>query len=623
MPLVSAWRVDRPFDYLVPEALRGRVRTGSLVRVPFGHRRVRGVVVEISDSREPPTRELQEVAALVLEDPVCPHPLEELAGWVARRYVAQLSRTFERFVPPRVRVRPVESRPASALEARTLTAYRGGRELLHAVESGAAGTWCFRPLPGEDRGRAIAELVAATGRSSSGAALVCVPELRYGSAVLDALEAFHPGAARVESTRPELDRASAWMALARGAPLGAGGRGAVFAPAPDLRLIVVDEEQHNTYKEDRSPRFDAVRVAQRRARLQGAACVLVAATPSLETGAAVLEGRIGSVEPERVRERSVRPMVEVVEPPEDRSFSRALLLRIREALREGRKAGLLVPGRGFSRSLWCAACRKSVRCPRCEAGMAYDRTPRRVRCPRCGLSAPPPDSCPSCGSVEFRYLGAGSERLAEQLASAFPRARVARVDQDVISKAEEARVADIYVTTWIGTKESLRPDVGVVGVLDADWLVRRPDFRAAERAHEALAEMAEWAGPAAAGGRLVLQTREPGHHAVQAVVRGDYRFFLTRELAYRRELGYPPFSELIKVTATGPDKEALVEQAASSARTAGGRVLGPVATRTPGAPPGLEILIKCPDAGEVALGLRSIVEKAAGPSRLLVDVDPR
>lgn len=181
--------------------------------------------------------------------------------------------------------------------------------------------------------------------------------------------------------------------------------------------------------------------------------------------------------------------------------------------------------------------------------------------------------------------------------------------------------ADIYVTTWIGTKPVIRPEVRLVGVLNADALIRRPDFRAAERAYQALTAMAEWAGPREGGGRLLIQTEESNHHAVQAVVRGDYRFFLEREAEQRRELGYPPFSELIKVRAGGNAEELLAQVRAVVGATA--RILGPVPVGDNGSEVGLEILIKTHDAQEVASALRVILPRVPKGSRLRVDADPR
>jgi primosomal protein N' (replication factor Y) len=219
-------------------------------------------------------------------------------------------------------------------------------------------------------------------------------------------------------------------------------------------------------------------------------------------------------------------------------------------------------------------------------------------------------------------VGAGSERLAEQLAKSFPRAAVTRVDPDVLEKGEPPDEGDIYVTTWIGTKAAIRPDVSLVAILDADAMIRRPDFRASENAYQAMVEMAEWAGAASDGGRLVIQTDEAGHHCLQAIARADYSFFLERELRIREELGYPPFSELIKVGVLGEHRTRLAEEVGAVARDAGARVLGPIEVGF-GDDKRLELLLKCTDAEAITPGLRDIVTRVPAGSRLRIDVDPR
>ncbi|MGH2746542.1 MAG: replication restart helicase PriA, partial [Actinomycetota bacterium] len=501
-----------------------------------------------------------------------------------------------------------------------IAGYAGGPELLGAIEGGASGTWRLCALPGEQRGELICELVAAAGRARSGAALVAVPEVRYGSDVLARVGSVWPDIARVDTARPDSERASAWLRMAAGHGLAGGGRATVFVPAPELRLIVIDEEHHPTYKEDRAPRYDARRVAVERARLQGAVCVLISSTPSLEVGAAPFH----VVEPSAEARRATRPVIELIPAAPGRAISRSVHVRLRDALQSGARAAVLVPRRGYARTLWCADCRRSVRCSRCEAGVSYERDGRRTRCPRCGLVAAAPEACPSCGARELLYLGAGSERLTEQIALAFPRASVRRVDPATVELDPADGPPDIYVTTWVGTKPELRPEVSLVVVLEADALIRRPDFRSAELAYQAFQEMASWAGPATRGGRLVIETSEPNHHAVQAVVRADDGFFFDRELEHRRELGYPPFAELVTVRASGDEMESAIARAAEACRAAGGRILGPMpVTASRGGERALEILVKCTDAGPIADALRGILADTPARTNVRVDVDPR
>lgn len=595
---------------------------GSLVRIPFGHRRVRGVVRSVELG---PTTDLAEVAGVVVEPSLAPGAIGELLDWIAERYAAPRGRVFGRIVPPRVRVRLGDAAaPGRGPDATRLLAYENGDRLLDHVARGATGTWLVQALPGETAGALASELAAVALRAGAGGALVLVPEVRYGSPAIDAMERAFGAVARLDSAQPDPERARSWLDVAAGARLAAGGRAAVLAPMRDLRLVVVDDAHARAYKEERSPRYDARVVAAERARLQGATCVFVTPTPPMELAAGAASGGAGIVWAGRELRRAARPLVQLVEPP-DAGLSRELHRAVRETLAAGGRVGLLAPLPGYARALWCAACRRSVRCSRCEAGMVFERAAHGVRCPRCGAVEPAPDRCPACGSSELRMLGAGSERLAEQVQRSFPRARVQRMDPQVLAgggaRASDAARADIYLTTWIGAKEVLRPSVTTVGVLDADAWIRRPEFRAAENAYQALAEMAEWAGPAAAGGRLLIQTAEPGHHAVQAVVRGDPGHFFQREATQRAELGYPPYSELIKVRADGPQRDGLAERASAVARRHGAQVLGPIRVRA-AAGERIEVLLKCAAAQPVARDLRGILPEVPRGSRLVVDVDP-
>ena len=243
VPLVPAWRVGREFDYEIPEKLADKVRAGTLVRVPFGNRKVRGIVTSVHPSA--PDRALEKIASVVIETPVAPAPLVELLWWLARRYVSTPSRAFEKVVPPRVRVTPGamgERFPKVTTDA--LAGYQGATDLLSALSDRRGGTHLIQLVPGADRTKVIGQLAAAAGPG----VIVTVPEVRYGSAVLEGL-ADGWGGVRVDSGLGDQERSRGWVEAASGASLVLGGRAAVFAPVPELRLIVVDEEHHPTYKE--------------------------------------------------------------------------------------------------------------------------------------------------------------------------------------------------------------------------------------------------------------------------------------------------------------------------------------------------------------------------------------
>ncbi|HVF52703.1 MAG TPA: primosomal protein N' [Actinomycetota bacterium] len=620
VPLVPAWRLDRTFDYLVPPDKP--VEVGYLVRVELGHRTVRGIVTRVVSG--PPTRPLDPIKAVVVDRSLLPPPMGGLMDWIALRYGATLGATLKAVVPARVRVAVAPTPRLDGVDATPeLATLDGGAGLVEALTRNEPGLWCVRPAGTSDTGLLASEIVGsvfAAGKS----ALVAVPEVRFGSHIFAALEKRWPEASRLDSGAEDRERASGWLALAAGHPLGIGGRSTLFAPACDVGALVVDDEHHSSFKEDRSPRYDARVVAIERARRSDAVCVLMSSTPRLETAWRVRTGRAKLVEPTRAAERAARPIVEIVGMPADRALSQELHARIGEKLRAGERVALVAPRRGYSRTVWCASCRHSVRCLRCDAAMGWMRG-GRIECPRCSASDAAPDRCPRCKEADLRHIGAGVERLEEQLSASFPRTKVVRLDPDDPNATSlEAAGSGIYLTTWFGTKDTLRPPASLVALLDAGPFLRRPDFRAAEHAYDALAELAHWAGPAASGGHLLIQTDEPGHHAVQAVARADYWFFADKELAAREELGYPPFTELIKLVASGPRAAEVMDRAVSVARTEHARVLGPIEVKVgPRREAALQALLKCDDAILVAVGLRGILADTPAGTRLAIDTDPK
>lgn len=615
-PLVPAWRLDRTFDYLVPEALRSTATVGSLVRIPLGGRKVRGVIRSLGP---PPVGvELETVVSVVLKVPIAAPPLDRVLDAVAERYVVPRGRVFDRAVPPRVRVRSMTGSQGHAGRSQIPTGYEGIEALMEAVTRSSPGTWVWQVDPSDDRSELIAALLACVDR---GASLVILPEVRYAQGMMSRLSSV-ANTIRIDSTIDPLARSSGMMALARAAPeerlVGLGGRASILAPINDLRLVVLDEEHHPSLKEDRSPRYDARWVAVRRARESGAVCVLLSPVPSLETIARTQPESL--VRPSPAKRKAARPLVMLAQSPAS-GLSTELHAAMRDELRRGGRVGLLVPGAGFARVVWCSSCRRSVRCPRCEAGMSYASVSRTVTCPRCRFEGLAPQRCSHCGSAEFRYLGSGSQRVASEMAKIFPRSSAVRVDPSVFDPGQDD-VADIYITTWIGTKPEVRPAVGLVGVLDADWLIHRPDFRATEKAYQALAAMAAWAGPSHSGGRLVIQTAEPNHHCIQAIVRGDHGFFSRRESEVRKDLGYPPFVELVKIRASGGDAAQALDEMRPLLDSSD-HVLGPIEVRAPDGSVSLEVLVKTRNAQQIATKLRGILPQVPKGTRLRIDVDPR
>lgn len=446
----------------------------------------------------------------------------------------------------------------------------------------------------------LREVVEGRGRG----AIVLVPEIALTPQTVDRFRAvFGDRVAVLHSGLSDGERLDAWRALAAGERrIAVGPRSAVFAPIRDLGAIVVDEEHEQTYKQHETPRYHARDVAVVRARLAGAVCVLGSATPSLESWVNAEQGKYARLSLPARAGAGTLPAVEVVDltrvPPSPDPLRRVLSPPLEEALAEtlarGDQAILLLNRRGFAAFIQCPSCGDVATCPQCAISLTLHRGPDRLLCHYCQHVEPPRAACARCGGTTLARRGIGTQQLEQLLAERFPRARLARMDVDTTAgKWAHAeildRVARREVDLLFGTQMIAKgldfPDVTLVGVVDADTGINLPDFRASERCFQLLAQVAGRAGRGAKGGRVIIQTRSPGHHAVRCAVTHDYHAFVTEELAGRRFPAYPPEVRLANVVLSALSEagaHALAEAAAAWLRDAVGRlgdagmtVLGP------------------------------------------------
>ena len=517
----------------------------------------------------------------------------------------------------------------------------GGVALLFGVTGSGKTLVYLRYLQG----------VLAAGRG----AIVLVPEIALTPQTVARFKGvFGDDVAVLHSGLSDGERYDAWRALREGRRhVAIGARSAVFAPVRDLGAIVVDEEHDTSYKQGEAPRYHAREIAIRRAALAGATVVLGSATPSLETWDAAARGAVRLLElPERVEARPLPP-VEVVDlrAASQRPgtgavpWSERLDAAVQGALERGEQAMVLLNRRGFSVFVQCPACGETWTCPNCSITLTYHRSPASLRCHHCDHRESPPTACPHCGAVTQRYRGVGTQQVEEFLAGRFPTARIARMDLDTtggkwshhrILEKVAAGTVDILVGTQMIAKGLDFPRVTVVGVVDADVALNLPDFRASERTFALLTQVAGRAGRGPLGGKVIVQTRAPDHHAIVRAARHDVRGFLETELAERRDPPYPPVVGLLNGVLSGTDERAVARAAGRAvewlqgllaARPAlGASVLGP-------APCPIErirerwrwhFLVKAPDAATLTRLARYTAVRAPVPAgvRLVVDRDP-
>jgi primosomal protein N' (replication factor Y) len=454
--------------------------------------------------------------------------------------------------------------PAHELNADQESAFNAIRARF---ELGEFGTLLLYGVTGSGKTevymRAVQETLAR-GKT----AIVLVPEIALtlwvGRQCRAWFGARFEGVAVLHSALSDVERAREWWRVRNGeARVVVGTRSAVFAPLENLGLIIVDEEQESSYKQEETPRYHGRDVAIVRAKLENAIALLGSATPSLETHH---HARTGKYEllmlASRVANRSMAS-VEIIDMREDFQrthqagpISTALHNGITECLAQKTQALVLINRRGYSWSVMCRSCGAGVQCVNCSISMTYHKSRNRLECHYCGSIQPVPKACPKCQSKYVYFFGEGSEHLEERLRKEFPGARIARLDRDTARTKRQYQetlgafaggAIDILVGTQMLAKGHDFQRVTLVGVISADSSLHLPDFRAAERTFQLLTQVAGRAGRGDLPGRVLIQTYYPEHYAIQDAVRQDYASFFEREMHFRRMMQYPPFTSLANV----------------------------------------------------------------------------
>lgn len=379
----------------------------------------------------------------------------------------------------------------------------------------------------------------------------------------------------VHGSLPRGERSFAWEQIRRGeVQVVVGSRSAIFAPLPQLGLIVVDEEHSGSYKQDAAPRYDTREMAIKRGDLEGAVVVMGSATPSIESFYLTGRGRVQRLDlPQRVENLSL-PQLEIIDlRAEFRAghqgiLSRRLCQEIDMVLATGKQAILFLNRRGYAPHVICRQCGYVTLCRHCTIALTYHQD-AALRCHYCGYVERAGDSCPACGGALAR-LGVGTQRLEEEVGKLWTSARILRADGDTTARRGQwekiyhtfaAGQADILIGTQTVAKGMDFPGVTLVGVVNADLSLYQPDFRARERTFQLLTQVAGRAGRKTPGGQVIIQTYNPQDPAIILASTQDYRQFYQQEIQYRQALGYPPFNKLVRLGFSGPYEAKVIETA--------------------------------------------------------------
>ncbi|MBM4092884.1 MAG: primosomal protein N', partial [Planctomycetes bacterium] len=720
-----------PYDYRVPDALRGAVRAGVRVGVPLGrgNRRRTGYCVGV-ETRKQPTRPLKSILAVEDAQPLLSPAMLRLTAWMSDHYLCPWGQVLDAVVPSGVRgqagtreqlfvrvpaavvarMSRLELPEKQAQVLRTLAAapepmtlpdlaraagctqapiqalrraqlivaevrrvqqavvdelpieppvdvslnsdQQGALDgILEPLRAGQHATILIHGVTGSGKTevyiRAIQEVIQY-GRQ----AIVLVPEISLTPQTRRRFRSRFERVAVLHSHLSPAERHWHWRQIAGGnVQVVVGARSAVFAPAPNLGLIVLDEEHDASFKQDTAPRYHARDVALRRAQAESIPLVLGSATPSLESWHEAWQGRFRLVEmPRRVSHLPLPDVATIdlrAQYHNRRSrgaISRPLHLAVHEALRDGGQVILLLNRRGFSTTIQCPGCGFVVKCPDCDIALTHHRQGEKAVCHYCDYTIPPPPDCPECRFEGIRYSGLGTQKLELEVRTRFPDVACLRMDSDSMVKPgshEEAldrfRAGDVKIL--VGTQMIAKgldfPNVTLVGVINADTALHFPDFRAAERTFQLVTQVAGRTGRGPRGGRVLVQTFSPEHPAIIAAQRHDYVTFANGELPVRREFGYPPMTAMIRIVVRGPSETTTEQFAESVARAmrqqaahrgVEGRILGPVIAPIPKLRGNhrFHILLYHTDGQSLRDLVRAAVPDLKPPEGIhwIVDVDP-
>ncbi len=578
------------------------------------------------------------------------HNLHELEAQVEKASAAARSlarKGLLKLYPEPLAAPAFADRPVYELNPHQSEAYR---HIAAAVQTGEFKTFLLHGVTGSGKTEVYLKAIEATlavGRS----ALLLVPEIALTPAVAGQFfYRFGDRVAILHSAFNDSERAEQWRRIRSGAAgVIVGTRSGVFAPVQNLGLIVVDEEHDQSYKQGETPRYNGRDVAIVRAQAEGAVVVLGSATPSLESRYNAERGKYQLLElPERI-ERRPMPRVELVdmrveflETRQQATFSRTLLDEVGKRLENGEQTMLLMNRRGFSSFMACRACGERMQCVNCAVTLTFHRRDHRMLCHYCSFAEKVPSACPKCNSEHIQFIGAGSERVEDELHRSFPKARIARMDRDTVSGKRHfetilnefrAGSFDILVGTQMIAKGHDIPNVTLVGVVSADIGLGMPDFRAAERTFQLLTQAAGRAGRGVLPGIVLIQTINPDHYAIRFAAAQDYATFYEKEIQFRRLMRYPPFSALANVVVRAEKQEDALRMSGELGRllespVEGLKILGPAEAPVPRLKNEFryQLLIKSTSRkrlNEILNRVRQYgLDRKWGQTALVIDVDP-
>lgn len=605
VPLNQAFTYREPLDDGKKELPKDPF--GYRVEVKFGNRKTTGFVTAVYDSIPKSCSvgddKIRNAVKYVDSEPLLTRELLSIASFMSSYYIAPIGECVFAMIPSGKRETEIPGfsffQDEKGFEKKELSDEQ--KNAVQGILSSEAPSKFHYLYGTTGSGKTEVFLTCADSVMQQGKGVIyLVPEIGLTPQVVEAVRArFGNTAAVLHSELTPSQRLGEWKRiLHKEARVVIGARSAIFAPVPDLGLVIIDEEHDSSYKSGSSPRYHARQIGMLRCSHENIPLLMGSATPSMEAWHSMAEGKlIKHVLTRRLAGGAV-PKIECInlssEANGENCISRKLNSEIESTIKENKQTILFLNRRGFTHFFRCSSCGFELKCRNCSVALTYHKSENRLRCHYCGYSTTPPQQCPECGSLDIGYSGFGTEYIESEVKSKFPNARVLRADTDSLHHKGELQErfdafkkgeADILLGTQMVAKGLNFPKLKLVGVVLADSSLHLPDFRASEKTFALITQVAGRAGRFFPDGKVVVQSYNPERDAISFAVRNDTEGFYKKEIEMRKILGFPPFTRLLRMVF-----RSAVPNSAQAAAEAASRILEKKA------PPEVEILgpAECP-----------------------------
>jgi len=650
IPLINS--IDQSFTYQIDEKEQAAI--GKRAMVPFRSRDCLGFIIAQRDSPPEGVQEdaIKKIRRVVDEETLFDNKNIEIARWMADYYFCSTGQALSTMIPsgrkmivPNFSDDEKEEPPSLSISDEQADALReiisSDKENQHlqmfylygVTGSGKTEVFIRAAQNMLDQGKSVIYLVPEISLTHQTAKMI---GSRFGSQ-----------SAALHSGMSPSQRLSEWMRIKKGdAPIVVGPRSAVFAPVPNLGLIIIDEEHDGSYKSGNTPRYHARQIAFRRCSAEGAKLVMGSATPSAEAWKLMEEGNIKRLHLSKRLSGGGMPEIKAVSLTKTKGcLSKELIEEIRLTAQLKRQTILFLNRRGFAHFYQCPSCDWEQTCRRCSVSLTWHKSRGKCICHYCGYSEPPPSSCPKCGCVEAGYRGFGTEMIEEEVKKTFPDLRVCRIDADTANPGKKggledtllkfkSGLIDILLGTQMVAKGLNFPGVRLVGVVFADTGLHLPDFRAAERTFSLIVQVAGRAGRYFPDSKVIVQTLRMDDPVITKSCALDVTGFFNAELKQRKMLSFPPYSRLIRFVIRAKDQkkaQGAINRLASFAKPLlpqGADLLGPAEC-----PIGMinsnfrhQLILRCPSMNAIHDVTKEILERYEkgkdARTYLEIDVDP-